>query len=108
MKDKEKILAKHTSDKQLVARMYKELSQLKKDKIANQKKKKRAGFAGGSVVKNPPAAVGNIGQSLGQRDPPGQRNSNPLQYSCLGNPMDRGAWLATVYWITKGQTRLSH
>lgn len=40
MKDKEKILAKHTSDKQLVARMYKELSQLKKDKIANQKKKK--------------------------------------------------------------------
>ena len=41
MKDKEKILAKHTSDKQLVARMYKELSQLKKDKIANQKKKKK-------------------------------------------------------------------
>ena len=44
MKDKEKILAKHTSDKQLVARMYKELSQLKKDKIANQKKKKRGRF----------------------------------------------------------------
>ena len=34
-------------------------------------------------------------------------NGNPLQYSCLGNPIDRGAWKATVHGVTKGQTRLS-
>jgi len=38
---------------------------------------------------------------------PGGGNSNPLQYSCLGNPTDRGAWQATVYRVTKGQTQLS-
>ena len=43
-------------------------------------------------------------QSLGQEDPPG--NGNPLQYSCLENPMDRGAWQATVHRIAQSQTRL--
>ena len=38
---------------------------------------------------------------------PGEGNGNPLQYSCLENPMDRGAWWATVYRVTKSQTRLS-
>ena len=38
---------------------------------------------------------------------PGEGNGNPLQYSCLENPMDRGAWWATVYGVTKSQTRLS-
>ena len=37
---------------------------------------------------------------------PGEDNGNPLQYSCLGNPMDRGAWWATVYEVTKSQTQL--
>ena len=37
---------------------------------------------------------------------PGQRNGNPLQYSCLGNPMERGAWWATVYGVTMSRTRL--
>ena len=44
---------------------------------------------------------------LGQEDSPGEGNGNPLQYSCLGNPMDGGAWWATVHGVTKSQTRLS-
>ena len=39
--------------------------------------------------------------------PPGEGNGNPLQYSCLGNPMDRGAWQATVHGVAESQTRLS-
>ena len=40
-------------------------------------------------------------QSLGQEDPPGEGNSYPLQYSCLENPMDRGAWQATVHGVSR-------
>ena len=57
------------------------------------------GFPGGSVVKNPPAnpdATGDAGSIPGWGRSPGGGNSNPLQYSCLENPMDRGAWQATV------------
>ena len=39
--------------------------------------------------------------SLGGEDPLREGNGNPLQYSCLGNPMDRGAWWATVHWVEK-------
>ena len=46
-------------------------------------------------------------QSLGWEDPPGGRHGNPLQYSCLENPMDRGAWWATVQGVTKSQMCLS-
>ena len=46
-------------------------------------------------------------QSLGWEDFPGEGNGNPLQYSCLENPMDRGAWWATVHRVTKSWTRLS-
>jgi len=42
----------------------------------------------------------------GSGRPPGERNGNPLQYSCLENPMDRGAWRATVHRVAKSQTRL--
>ena len=42
-------------------------------------------------------------QSLGQEDSPGAGNGNPLQYSCLENPMDRGAWQATVHGVAKSQ-----
>ena len=45
--------------------------------------------------------------SLGQEDPPGEGNGNPLQYSCLENPMHGGAWWATVHGVTKSWTRLS-
>ena len=47
------------------------------------------GFPGGSVVKNPPANVGDVGSIPGLGRSPGGGNSNPLQYSCLENPMDR-------------------
>ena len=46
-------------------------------------------------------------QSLGQEDSPGVGNGNPLQYCCLGNSMNRGAWGATVHGIAKSQTQLS-
>ena len=65
------------------------------------------GFPGGSVVKNLPANAGETGDvllSLGQEESPGGGNGNPLQYSCLENPMDRGAWQATVHGVTKSQT----
>ena len=57
------------------------------------------GFPGGSVGKNPPADVGNRGWIPGWGRSPEGGNGNPLQYSCLGNPMDRGAWWATVHGV---------
>jgi len=67
------------------------------------------GFPAGDSGKNPAASVGNIRDSdstpgLGRS--PGEGHGNPLQYSCLENPMDRGAWWATVHGITKSQTQL--
>ena len=59
------------------------------------------------MVKNLPAMWETQVQSLDQEDSPGEGNGNPLQYSCLGNPMDTGAWWATVYGVTKNQIRLS-
>ena len=59
------------------------------------------GFPGGPVVKNPPANAGDVGLTPGLGRSPGVGNGNPLQYSCLGNPMDRGAWWATVRGVTK-------
>ena len=47
------------------------------------------------------------GSTPGQGRSPGERNGNSLQYSCLGNPMDGGAWQATVHGVTKGWTQLS-
>ena len=61
------------------------------------------------MVKNLPANAGgaaDTGSILGSGRSPGGGNSNPLQYSCLGNPMDRGAWRATVYGVAKSRTRL--
>ena len=49
-------------------------------------------FPGVSVVKNPPANAGDAGLIPGLGRSPGEGNGNPLQYCCLGNPMDRGAW----------------
>ena len=54
------------------------------------------GFPGGSVVRNLPAKAGDVGLIPGLGRSPGEGNGNPLQYSCLGNPMNRGAWWATV------------
>ena len=51
--------------------------------------------------KNLPAMQEIWVRALGQEDSPAEGNGNPLQCSCLGNPMDRGAWQATVHWVTK-------
>ena len=58
------------------------------------------------MVKNLPVMQETQVQSLGWEDPLEKGNGNPLQYSCLENPMDRGAWQATVYGVTKSRTRL--
>ena len=63
------------------------------------------GFLGGSVVKNLPAGAGNSGSIPGSGRSPAEGNGNPLQYPCLGNPMDRGAWRATVLGVAKGLDR---
>ena len=63
-------------------------------------------FSGGSMVKNPPANAGDIGDagSIPGLGTPGGGHGNPLQYSCPGNPMDKGAWQATVHRVAKSQT----
>ena len=50
------------------------------------------GFLGSSVIKNPPANAGDVGLIPGSGRSPGEGHGNPIQYSCLENPMDRGAW----------------
>ena len=68
------------------------------------------GFPGGQVdagtgVKNPPAGAGDAGDSssIPGSGRPREGNGNPLQYSCLEHPVDRGAWQATIHGVTKGQ-----
>ena len=68
------------------------------------------GFSGGSVVKNPPANAGDAedtGSVPGLGRSPGEGNGNPLYYTCLKNPIDRGAWQATLHGVTKNRTQLS-
>ena len=65
-------------------------------------------FPGGSEVKASACRVGDLGSIPGSGRSPGEGNGNPLQYSCLENPMDRGAWWATVHRVAKSQTRLSY
>ena len=64
-------------------------------------------FPGGSDGKESAYNAGNPGSIPGSGRS-GKGNGNPLQYSCLRNPMDGGAWLATVHGIAKSQTRLSY
>ena len=69
------------------------------------------GFTGGAGVKNLPANAGDArdaGSIPGLGGSPGEGNGNSLQYSCLGNPMGRGAWWARVPGVTKSQTRMNN
>ena len=59
------------------------------------------GFSGGSVVKTPPATAGDAGSIPGSARSPGERNGNPLQYSCMKNPTKRGAQQAIVHGVAK-------
>ena len=63
------------------------------------------GFPGSSVGKESACSAGDPGSTPGWEKFPGGENGNPLQYSCLGNAMDREAWQAIVYGVTS-QTRL--
>ena len=68
------------------------------------------GLPGGSVLKNLPAsagASGDAGLTPGSGRSPGEENGNPLQYSCLENPMDTGAWWTVVHGVPQSWTRLS-
>ena len=65
------------------------------------------GFLNGSAGKESTCNAGDIGDTgsvPGSGKSPGGGNSNPFQYSCLKNPMDRGGWWATVHRVTKSQT----
>ena len=65
------------------------------------------GFPGGSVVKNPPANAGDTEEAGLMPEwgrSPGRGNGKPLQYACLDNPMNTGAWRATVHGVTEGWT----
>ena len=60
------------------------------------------------MAKNLPANAGDLGSIPGSGRFPGEGNGNPLQYFCLENPMDRGAWWATVHGVPMSWTKLSH
>ena len=70
--------------------------------------KAKPGFHGGSDGKESACNVGDLGSIPGLERSPGEGNGNPLQYSCLENPMDREARWATVDGVAKSQTRLSN
>ena len=67
-----------------------------------------SGFPGDSMVKNPPTNAGDAASVPGLGKSPGEGSGNPLQYSCLGNSMDREAWRATVHEAAKNWTQLSN
>ena len=69
--------------------------------------RKPLGLLSRSVVKNLPTSAGDFGLIPGLGRSPGEENGNPLQYSCLENPMDRKAWWAIDHEVTKCWTRLS-
>ena len=62
------------------------------------------GFPGGSDDKASACNAGDPGSIPGLGRSPGEGNGNPLQYSCLENPMNRGAWWVTVHGVSKSQT----
>ena len=62
------------------------------------------GFPGGSDGKESAYNAGGLGSFSGSGRPPGEENGNPIQYSCLENSIDRGAWLTAVQGVTKSQT----
>ena len=66
------------------------------------------GFPGSSEGKVSASNAGDLGSILGSVRSPGEGNGNLLQYSCLGNPLGRGAWWATVHGVAKSQTRPSN
>ena len=75
--------------------------------VSNKNFNSEWSFPGGSEVKTSACSAGDLGSIPGSGRSPGEGNGNPLQYSCLENPMDRGAWWATVHGVAKSRTQLS-
>ena len=65
-------------------------------------------FPGGSELKASTCNEGDLDSIPGFRRSPGEGNGNPLQYSCLENPMDRGSWWSIVHRVAKSRTQLSN
>ena len=65
------------------------------------------GFPGGWDSKEFACNAGDLGSITGLGKSPGEENGHPLQYFCLENPMDRGAWWSTVHWVTKIRTQMN-
>ena len=78
-----------------------------KNKNKKLKKSHSKGFTGDSMAENLPANAGDMGSIPGWGGSPAEGNGNPLQDSCLENPMDRGAWQATVHGVAESWTQLS-
>ena len=76
----------------------------KKKNLLSSTRVKLPIFPGGSEVKTSACNAVNLGLIAGSGRSPGEGNGNPLQYSCLDNPMDRGAWWATVYRVAESDT----
>ena len=72
-----------------------------------QERSSEKGFPVGSEVKESACNVGDLGSIPGSERASGEGNGKPLQYSCLENPMDRGAWWAIVHGVRKSRTRLA-
>ena len=86
---------------------HKTYRRMSNQKRGNGKMWSQRGFPGGRVVKEPPANAGYVGLNPGSGRSPGGGNGNPLQSSCLENPLDRGAWQAAVPGVTERRTQLS-
>ena len=83
----------------------------KNNKVPQVSLRNKGDFPGGVVVKNLPANTGNardVDSIPGLGRSPEEGNGNPLQYFCLGNLKNRGAWLAIAHGVTKSQTQLSN
>ena len=76
-------------------------------KKLRHREKRPEGVPWGSAGKEPACNVGDLGPIPGLGRSPGEGRGSPLQYSCLENPMDRGAWWAIVHGVTKSRTCLS-
>ena len=78
-----------------------------KKRPGNNHLKRNGGFPGGSDGKEFAYNAGDLGSVPGSGRSPGEGSCNPLQYSCLENSMDRGAWRATVLGVTESRTQLN-
>ena len=90
------------------SRVWSPVCKFSKSKTNSGKMYLAPGFPGGSEVKASACNAVDLGPIPGSGRSPGEGNGNPFQYSCLENPMDGGAWWATVHSVAKSRTRLSH